>query len=148
MRRSRKAAQRLSSLFIVGLLWASPYSGKAGSTDDLPAHSETTDAYHFYGGFYDGSLRSRVPPPVYDPDPGHLWNRLFATLYVRPLRPSSRDSGGLSNPRPLEPTTGYHRASRPAFWSCGGPNTTATRPEGSRVETSSNRRSSPIPSPS
>ncbi len=30
------------------------------------------------------TLTSAAPLPVYDADPGHLWNRLFSSLYIRP----------------------------------------------------------------
>ena len=36
-------------------------------------------------------MRAKVPLPLFDPDPGHLWNRLFAAFWVRPLKPSARD---------------------------------------------------------
>jgi RNA polymerase sigma factor (sigma-70 family) len=76
--------------------------GKAGPAGDRPAGAEpsSTGTFRFHGGFHDGSLRSEVPLPVYDPDPGHLWNRLFTALWVRPLRPGGRDSSW-----PVEPPT-------------------------------------------
>lgn len=40
-----------------------------------------------------GSLRRDGPLPLYDPDPQHLWNRLFAALYVRTSELPSRPSG-------------------------------------------------------
>jgi hypothetical protein len=40
--------------------------------------------WYYHEGPLTGSLRSNKPLPVYDKDPDHLWNRLFAALYVRP----------------------------------------------------------------
>ena len=37
-----------------------------------------------------GSLRAAGPAPIYDPNPHHLWNRLFAALYIRPSELPSR----------------------------------------------------------
>lgn len=48
----------------------------------LTAASEPDPAY-YHGGPLDGSLKSAEPLPVYDADPDHLWNRLFAAFYTR-----------------------------------------------------------------
>lgn len=34
-------------------------------------------------GVLAGSLKDDAPLPLYDADPGHLWNRIFSVLYVR-----------------------------------------------------------------
>lgn len=49
--------------------------------------ADALSRYYFHQGFYGGSLRSEVPLPVYDPNPEHLWNRLFAAFYIRKLKP-------------------------------------------------------------
>lgn len=45
---------------------------------------DDTDPYYYTTGELAGSLKSDAPLPLYDPDPTHLWNRLFAAWYVRP----------------------------------------------------------------
>jgi hypothetical protein len=47
------------------------------------AAAEEEPAY-YHTGVLSGSLKSADPLPLYDADPRHLWNRLFAALYVRP----------------------------------------------------------------
>ncbi|MHB9081434.1 MAG: hypothetical protein ACYC3X_28510 [Pirellulaceae bacterium] len=37
-----------------------------------------------------GSLKNDSPLPIYDSDPTHLWNRLFAVFYIRPSELPSR----------------------------------------------------------
>src|SRR3990167_6187778 len=37
-----------------------------------------------------GSLKSDKPLPLYDSNPEHLWNRLFAAFYIRPSEIPSR----------------------------------------------------------
>lgn len=52
---------------------------------------EPDPAYHHTGELA-GSLRSTEPPPLFDADPQHLWNRLFAAITIRPsLLPSVED---------------------------------------------------------
>jgi hypothetical protein len=41
-----------------------------------------SDWYHREGEL-SGSLKSAEPLPIYDADPQHLWNRLFAVFYIR-----------------------------------------------------------------
>lgn len=48
-----------------------------------PALSADQHWYHHEGPLA-GSLKSDKPLPLYDKDPNHLWNRLFAALYIRP----------------------------------------------------------------
>ncbi|MFA6563001.1 MAG: hypothetical protein WCV00_13910 [Verrucomicrobiia bacterium] len=45
--------------------------------------------YHLEGPLR-GSLKSDAPLPLYDPQPEHLWNRLFAAFYIRPSALPSR----------------------------------------------------------
>ena len=51
--------------------------------------AEPPDWYHREGELR-GSLRSASSLPLYDADPGHLWNRLFAVFYIRPSELPSR----------------------------------------------------------
>lgn len=46
--------------------------------------------WYYREGPLRGSLKSDNPLPLYDPDPEHLWNRLFAGFYIRPSRLPSR----------------------------------------------------------
>jgi hypothetical protein len=48
-----------------------------------PFAAEPEDWY-YHDGPLAGSLKSDKPLPLYDKDPNHLWNRLFAVLYIRP----------------------------------------------------------------
>jgi hypothetical protein len=49
-----------------------------------PAWCEEAQSEGVYrSGALAGSLKSETPLPLYDGAPGHLWNRLFAVLYVR-----------------------------------------------------------------
>lgn len=55
------------------------------------AEIEELDPAYYHTGELAGSLRSSEPLPLFDADPNHLWNRLFAALTVRPsLLPSHR----------------------------------------------------------
>jgi hypothetical protein len=46
--------------------------------------------YYYSDGPLAGTLKSEAPLPVYDADPQHLWNRIFAACYIRPrLFPAS-----------------------------------------------------------
>lgn len=45
--------------------------------------SDLEDYYHQTGPLA-GTLKSDAPLPIYDVDPDHLWNRIFATFYIRP----------------------------------------------------------------
>lgn len=53
---------------------------------------EPDPAYH-QGGVLDGSLKSAEPLAVYDADPEHLWNRLFAAFYTRTSNIPARPGG-------------------------------------------------------
>ena len=55
------------------------------------AEIEEQDPAYYHIGELAGSLRSTEPPPLFDADPQHLWNRLFAAVAIRPsLLPSRR----------------------------------------------------------
>src|SRR5260221_9516546 len=55
------------------------------------AEIEEQDPAYYHTGELAGSLRSTEPPPLFDADPQHLWNRLFAAVTIRPsLLPSRR----------------------------------------------------------
>src|SRR5262249_5113901 len=55
--------------------------------DDL----EEQDPGYYHTGELAGSLRSNDPLPLFDADPKHLWNRLFAAVTIRSsLLPSVR----------------------------------------------------------
>ncbi|MDA0835609.1 MAG: hypothetical protein O2955_19735 [Planctomycetota bacterium] len=49
----------------------------------LVSAGELSDFY-FHSGPRAGTLTSAAPLPLYDADPQHLWNRLFAAFYIRP----------------------------------------------------------------
>jgi len=63
----------------------------AGSGDPRPVRAAAgpQDWYHREGPLR-GSLKSDTPLPLYDPNPEHLWNRLFAAFYIRRSELSSR----------------------------------------------------------
>ena len=53
------------------------------------AELDEQDPAYYHTGELAGSLRSSEPPPLFDADPQHLWNRLFAAVTIRPsLLPS------------------------------------------------------------
>ena len=58
----------------------------------LPAAElEEQDPAYYHTGELAGSLRSTEPLPLFDVDPRHLWNRVFAAVTIRPsLLPSVR----------------------------------------------------------
>jgi len=57
----------------------------------LPCCGAESPDWSYREGPLRGSLKSDQPLPLYDPNPGHLWNRLFAVFYIRhselPSRP-------------------------------------------------------------
>lgn len=56
------------------------------------AEIEELDPAYYHSGELAGSLRSADPPPLFDADPQHLWNRLYAAATIRPsLLPSRRE---------------------------------------------------------
>ncbi len=69
-------------LLVTSLLWASVVIG----------HCRTAvgqDWYHQVGPLR-GSLKTDAPLALYDLEPSHLWNRLFASFYIRPSALPSR----------------------------------------------------------
>ncbi|OHE77476.1 MAG: hypothetical protein A2107_15355 [Verrucomicrobia bacterium GWF2_62_7] len=46
--------------------------------------------WYYTEGSLHGSLKSDAPLPLYDANPEHLWNRLFAAFYIRPSELPSR----------------------------------------------------------
>ncbi len=46
--------------------------------------------WYYRDGLLRGSLKSDAPLPLYDANPEHLWNRLFAAFYIRPSELPSR----------------------------------------------------------
>jgi len=55
-----------------------------------PCPSAPAQDWYHRDGPLRGSLRSDAPLPLYDPQPEHLWNRLFAAFYIRPSELPSR----------------------------------------------------------
>ena len=66
--------RRIAALIALSVMLTAPHSNIAGDAN----------AACFHDGPAAGSLRSDQPLPIYDDDPQHLWNRLFAALYIRP----------------------------------------------------------------
>lgn len=53
--------------------------------------------YHHHDGPLAGTLKSDSPLPIYDADPNHLWNRIYAVFYIRPrLLPATKDQPELT----------------------------------------------------
>jgi hypothetical protein len=110
--RSRLAGALMGSLVYIASLSAAAASLPVGAGAALAAAESSDDAprvtapellgrYRFHDGFHAGSLRSEVPLPLFDRDPNHLWNRLFAAFWIRPLKPSGRDlQWAVGPPRP------------------------------------------------
>ena len=55
--------------------------------------SAEPDPSYFHEGELAGSLKSDKPLPIFDPDPQHLWNRLFSAFYIRTSHLSSQPGG-------------------------------------------------------
>ena len=51
------------------------------------------DPAYYHEGELRGSLRSSEPLPLYDADPQHLWNRLFAAIAIRQSNLPSKRGG-------------------------------------------------------
>ncbi len=51
------------------------------------------DPAYYHTGELAGSLRSNEPLPLFDADPQHLWNRIFAAATIRPSRLPSVEGG-------------------------------------------------------
>lgn len=56
----------------------------------VPCSATEPHDWYFREGPLRGSLKSDHPLPLYDSDPTHLWNRLFAVFYIRPSELPSR----------------------------------------------------------
>ncbi|MFV2066440.1 MAG: hypothetical protein ACC645_05630, partial [Pirellulales bacterium] len=50
----------------------------------VPCPAAEPDDWYYCEGLLRGSLKDDSPLPLYDADPEHLWNRLFALFYIRP----------------------------------------------------------------
>jgi len=75
------------------------------SPSPIPAAEiEEQDPAYYHTGELAGSLRSADPPPLFEADPQHLWNRLFAAVTIRPAC-SLPDEAGLPS-RALKEGTG------------------------------------------
>src|SRR5436853_5421216 len=51
------------------------------------------DPAYYHEGELRGSLRSAEPLPLYDADPQHLWNRMFAAIAIRQSNLPSKRGG-------------------------------------------------------
>jgi outer membrane protein assembly factor BamB len=69
-----------SQLFSLGGKEVTAKAGPAAGPED----------WYYREGPLRGSLKSDRPLPLYDSDPEHLWNRLFAAFYIRPSELPSR----------------------------------------------------------
>jgi hypothetical protein len=79
-----RTALILFSWTLLTVLAPSPFSIQA-------AEFEEQDPAYYHTGELAGSLRATDPPPLFDTDPQHLWNRIFAAITIRPsLLPSRR----------------------------------------------------------
>jgi len=66
------------------------FAGIAFGVEPERAGSDAPADWYYHDGALAGSLRSNQPLPLYDRDHGHLWNRLFAALYIRSSELASR----------------------------------------------------------
>jgi len=58
----------------------------------LDAESSDLGTYFHHDGPLAGTLKSDTPLPLYDADPSHLWNRVYAAFYIRPrVLPATED---------------------------------------------------------
>ncbi|MFN0196307.1 MAG: hypothetical protein ACKVT0_06155 [Planctomycetaceae bacterium] len=53
-------------------------------SDVHPLVADDLSKYYHHDGPLAGTLKSDAPLPIYDADPEHLWNRMFAAFYIRP----------------------------------------------------------------
>jgi hypothetical protein len=95
--RHSRAAERLSTsngnhdVRIVRMLAWSLLLVESASGLASAAEFDDRDPAYYHTGELAGSLRSADPLPLYDVDPQHLWNRLFAVISIRRSElPSSR----------------------------------------------------------
>jgi hypothetical protein len=81
-----RAARILVGWTLLTVLTSSPFP--------IPASEiEEQDPAYYHTGELAGSLRTTEPPPLFDADPQHLWNRIFAAATIRPSRLPSRRRG-------------------------------------------------------
>jgi len=67
------------------------------SNSVLASEMEELDPAYYHGGELAGSLRSTDPPALFDADPQHLWNRLYAVVTIRPsFLPSQRNGSAVA----------------------------------------------------
>src|SRR5688572_21907897 len=76
---------RLVAVVAIALEWPS-LSGTA-------AEPSSQDPAYYHTGELAGSFKSDQPLPVYDSDPAHLTNRLFAALYTRESKIPTKRGG-------------------------------------------------------
>ena len=56
------------------------------------AKADDLSEYFHHKGPLAGTLKSDAPLPIYDADPQHLWNRMYAAFYIRPrMLPATED---------------------------------------------------------
>lgn len=67
--------KRLIMLLVAVSLGAADESSVFGGDLEVTVH---------HAGPLKGTLKSDAPLPIYDSDPKHLWNRMFAAFYTRP----------------------------------------------------------------
>ena len=77
-----RTVRRVFSSVVILLVWIGIFS--------LPCPAAEPNDWYYRDGPLRGSLTSDRPLPLYDPDPEHLWNRLFAVFYIRPSKLPSR----------------------------------------------------------
>ena len=70
------------------LMTATWFAAPAGS---LTVNATELGDYYHLAGPLAGTLKSDVPLPIYDADPEHLWNRVFAAFYIRPRHLPAQD---------------------------------------------------------
>lgn len=61
-----------------------PLASVAVALVAVQASAADLSSYYHQDGPLSGALKSDAPLPIYDADPDHLWNRLFAAFYIRP----------------------------------------------------------------
>jgi hypothetical protein len=54
------------------------------STNPSATWGADLSPYIHHGGPLAGTVKSAAPLPLYDDDPQHLWNRMYAAFYIRP----------------------------------------------------------------
>ena len=84
--RSHPLGKSLTLIWCVLLTGLRPNLLSAAELDEL-------DPAYYHTGELAGSLRSAAPLPLYDADPQHLWNRLFAAIAIRHSNLPSKRGG-------------------------------------------------------